>query len=311
MNICFFGVGGVGGYYGTLVTKHVNETGLGKTYFIARGKHKDAILENGLLLKKDGGKEDILVRPYFCSDNVNNLPVFDIVVVSVKGYDLDNTTKELTKITDKNSVILPLLNGADIYERIRRNVRDGFVLPSCLYVGTHIESPGIIFQNGGSGQIFIGKDPQYPEYYPENLMNLFKISGIPITFFEDVNVEIWTKYIFIASFALVTATYGKTIGEAASDENLGVLVKDIMQEIVSIARTLKINLPSDIVDKTFSKAGQFPFETKTSFQRDVELKGRQSEWDLFGGTVIRYAEQFDIPVKNTKDTLSMLLRNLQ
>lgn len=311
MNICFFGVGGVGGYYGTLLTKHVNETCLGKTYFIARGGHKDTISRNGLLLKKDGGREEILVRPYLCSETVDNLPVFDIVVLSVKGYDLDNASKELSKITDKNSVILPLLNGVDIYERVRRNVREGFVLPSCLYVGTHIESPGVIFQNGGSGQIAIGKDPQYPEFYPEILMNMFRNADIPIVFFEDVSSEIWTKYIFIASFALVTATYGKTIGEVACDGNLGALVKDIMQDIVSIAKALKIKFSLDIVEKTFSKASQFPFETKTSFQRDVELKGRQSEWDLFGGTIIRYAEEFDIPVKTTKDTLSRLLRDLK
>jgi hypothetical protein len=41
---------------------------------------------------------------------------------------------------------------------------------------------------------------------------------------------------------LVTATCDKTIGEAASDENPGALVKNIMQEIVLIARTLKIEL---------------------------------------------------------------------
>jgi 2-dehydropantoate 2-reductase len=310
MNICFFGVGGVGGYYGTLLTRYFNETGNGNTYFIARGKHKDAILEKGLLLKKDGGKEGILVKPYFCSDTVNNLPVFDIVVVAVKGYDLESVTKEINKITDNNSIILPLLNGADIYERMREHLRKGYILPSCLYLGTHIESPGVIFQKGGSGQISVGKDPLYPELYPEKLINLFKNAGILIEFFEDVNIEIWTKYIFIASFALVTATYNKTIGEAASDENLGILVKNIMQEIALIAKALKIELPSDIIETSFIKAGQFPFETKTSFQRDVEMKGRQSEWDLFGGTVIRYAERFNIPVHNTKATLEKLLRDL-
>lgn len=311
MNVCFFGVGGVGGFYGALLTKHVNETGSGKTYFVARGKHKDAILKNGLLLKKDGGKEEILVKPYSCSETVDNLPVFDVVVVSVKGYDLDSAARELTKITDKNSIILPLLNGADIYERIRRNIKEGFVLQSCLYLSAHIESPGVIFQTGGGNQILIGKDPQYPEFYPENMINLFSNADIPITFFEDVSNEIWTKYIFIAPFALVTATYGKTLGEVAADENLHAVVKDIMLEVVSIAKALKINLPSDIIEKTFSKAGQFPFETKTSFQRDVEQKGWQSEWDLLGGTIIRYGEKLNIPVQATTDTLNKLLRDMQ
>ncbi len=303
MNICFFGVGGVGGYYGTLLTRYFNETGKGNTYFIARGKHKDAILDKGLLLKKEGGKEEILIKPYFCTDIVNDLPVFDIVVVSVKGYDLDSVTKELNKITDENSIILPLLNGADIYDRMRQHLTKGYILPSCVYLGTHIDSPGVIFQKGGSCKIAIGKDPLFPEFYPDKLINLFKNADILIEYFNDVNVEIWTKYIFIASFALVTATYKKTIGEVANDEKLGIIVKNIMQEIALIANALKIELPSNIVETSFSKADQFPFETKTSFQRDVETKGRQSEWDLFGGTIIRYAERFNLPADNTKETL--------
>ncbi len=310
MNICFYGVGGVGGYYGTLVTKYFNETGKGTTYFIARGKHKNVILEKGLLLKKDGGKQEILIKPNFCSETVNDLPVFDIVVVSVKGYSLESVTKELATITNGNTIILPLLNGADIYERMRQHLKKGYILPACLYLGTHIESPGVIFQKGGSGQISIGKDPLYPDFYPEKLIDLFENAGILIKLFKDVNIEIWTKYIFIASFALVTATYKKTIGEVANDENLSTLVKNIMQEITLIAKALKIELPSDIVETSFSKANQFPFETKTSFQRDVEIKGRQSEWDLFGGTVLRYADRFNIHSNNTKATLDKLMRDL-
>jgi 2-dehydropantoate 2-reductase len=310
MNICFFGVGGVGGYYGTLLTKYCNDTSKDKTYFIARGKHKDAILREGLVLKKEGGKEEIRVKPFFCCDTVDGLPVFDIVVISVKGYDLEGATREVSKITDTNSVILPLLNGADIYERIRQHLKKGYILPACLYLGTHIESPGVIFQNGGSGQICIGKDPWFPGFYPEKLIHLFKNAGILIEYFENVNVEIWGKYMFIAPFALVTATYGKSIGEVAHDENLSVLVKNIMQEIASIAKALKIGLPSDIVETSFAKASQFPFETKTSFQRDVEVKGRQSEWDLFGGTVIRQAERLKLPANHTKATLDRLLQDV-
>jgi 2-dehydropantoate 2-reductase len=310
MNIFFYGVGGVGGYYGTLLAKHVNETGKGKIYFIARGNHKDAIVEKGLLLKKEGGKEEIVVKPHSCTDTVDGLPVCDIVVVAVKSYDLVPVSKAVGKVTDENSVILPLLNGADIYERMQPYLKHGRLLPACLYLGTHIESPGVIFQKGGSGLISVGKDPRHPDFYPETLLNLFRDAGIIIEYFEDVNIPIWTKYIFIASFALVTATYDKTIGEVANDETLSVLVKNIMHEIVSVAQALQVGLPPDIVETSFSKAGQFSIETKTSFQRDVENKGRQSEWDLFGGTVIRYAEKFNLPADNTKQTLDKLLSNL-
>jgi 2-dehydropantoate 2-reductase len=310
MNICFYGVGGVGGYYGALLTRYLNEIGAGNIYFIARGKHKDAILANGLLLKKEGGKEELLIKPDICTDTVDTLPVCEIVVVSVKGYDLQNAITEVANITDENSVILPLLNGADIYDRIRQHLKKGYVLPACLYLGTHIESPGVIFQKGGSGQIVIGRDPLHPSFYPEKLIDLFKNAGMFIEYSENVNTEIWSKYIFIAAYALVTATYNKTIGEVAKDKTLGLLVKNIMREIELIARALKIQLPSDIVETSFAKANQFPLETKTSFQRDVETKGRQSEWDLFGGTILRFADKFNIAADNTKETFDKLMQNL-
>jgi 2-dehydropantoate 2-reductase len=51
-----------------------------------------------------------------------------------------------------------------------------------------------------------------------------------------------------------------------------------------------IPLPSDIVQSSFEIAKQFPFETKTSFQRDVESKGEIHEGDLFGGTIYGMAK---------------------
>lgn len=166
MDVCFFGVGGVGGYYGALLTRYFNETGAGNTYFIARGAHKDAIVEKGLLLKKEGGKEEILIRPHSCTESVEGLPVFDIIVLAVKGYDLDAATKEVGKIADENTIVLPLLNGADIYERMREHLTKGYIMPACLYLGTHIEKSGVIFQEGGSCQISIAKHPSTPGIIP-------------------------------------------------------------------------------------------------------------------------------------------------
>lgn len=309
-NVCFFGVGGVGGYYGALLTRYFEATGRGRTYFIARGAHRDAIVEQGLTLKKNGGKEEINVRPFLCSDSVGGLPFFDIVVMSVKGYDLDAATRAVAGVTNDDSLILPLLNGADIYDRMRRHLDHGYIFPSCLYLGTHIESPGVIFQNGGTGQILMGRDPLHPDLYPGELIDLFRDAGIPMEFFEDVNVEIWKKYIFIAPFALVTAAYGRTIGEVTADPELSRLVRDIMKEVAAVADALGIGLPQDIVERSFLKAGEFPFETKTSFQRDVETKGTRSEWDLLGGTVLRYAEKLGIPAGNTAATLARLLKSM-
>ena len=118
MNICFFGVGGVGGYFGGLAAHYLGKEH--NIYYVARGAHKEAICQNGLMLKKNGGEELLIVKPALCTDNVDDLPICDIVVVSVKSYDLDAVSKLLDGITADHSMVLPLLNGVDIYERIRK-----------------------------------------------------------------------------------------------------------------------------------------------------------------------------------------------
>lgn len=304
MNICLFGVGGVGGYFGSLITRQFRNKH--NIYFVARGAHKEAIVEKGLTLKKMGGNEIINVVPKKCTDNIDEIPICDIIIVSVKGYDLANVSMKIDKITDANTVILPLLNGVDIYDRIREYLSKGIVLQSCVYVGTHIESPGIIYQKGGSCKIAMGKDPRFLYFYPENLLKILRDSNIDYTWEEDVRISIWSKYMFIAAFGLIAAVYEKTLGEIIENVELSEKVKGVMKEINAIALKLDIPLDTNVVESSFQKANQFPFETKTSFQRDVESKGEVNEGDLFAGTLIRYGKNLGITTPNTTDVYNLL-----
>lgn len=63
-------LGGVGGYFGGKIAQRVGETQ--KVYFIARGKHKEAIEKNGLELKI--GNDSQICKPYLVTDDVNEVP---------------------------------------------------------------------------------------------------------------------------------------------------------------------------------------------------------------------------------------------
>ncbi|WP_292462126.1 ketopantoate reductase family protein [Methanolobus sp.] len=309
MKICFFGVGGVGGYIGTIVTEKYKDKH--EIYYIARGQHKDTICKNGLTLKKAGENKIITASPKKCTDTVNDLPVCDIVILSVKIYDLENAIKEISKITNERTIILPLLNGVDIYDRIREHLKTGIVLPSCVYVGTHIENPGIIYQNGGSCKISIGADPESPDFDLEPLFTIFKDARIDFELEENVNISIWSKYMFIAAYGLVTAAFDSTLGEVLGNSEQSQIIKSIMNEIETISRKLHVALDDDIVEKSYLKAMLFPYDTKTSFQRDVESKGRTNEGDLFGGTVIRYGNALGVQTPTTKIIYERLLNKFQ
>jgi 2-dehydropantoate 2-reductase len=198
------------------------------------------------------------------------------------------------------TIIVPLLNGADIYERIRANLDSGIVFPACVYVGTHIQSPGIISQSGGDGRILFGKDPGFPEFEPDNVIRFFEQMRVEFRWNDNPFQAIWTKYIFIAAFGLVTVYTGKTLGETLADAEDKRLIRQIMQEISAIAEKKNIYLPANIVEESIDKANNFPYETKTSYLRDVEAKGRLNEGDLFGGTIIREGESLEVPTPVSK-----------
>lgn len=151
----------------------------------------------------------------------------------------------------------------------------------------------------------------YPDFYPESLLTVLKESKIDFSWEDNVQVSIWSKFMFIAAYGLVTATYQKTLGEILEDSELSQITKSIMIEIEKIAKRLNIPLDSDIVETSFLKGKQFPFETKTSFQRDVESKGKINEADIFGGTIIRYGDELGINVSNTREIQDRLMSKFE
>ena len=309
-SICIYGTGGVGGYYGGLIAEqlHLNSQ-KGEVYFIARGEHLEAIRKNGIQVRTP--ERIIHSTPNKATDNFRDIPQPDLVFLCTKSYDLDAAVASIKENIKEDTVIIPLVNGVDIYQRIRHKLQTTIVLPSCVYLGTHIESPGIISQNGGNGIILSGKDPRYPDYDAENLQQFFDKTGIGFSFQPDPYPAIWEKYIFIASFGLVTACYGRTLGEVMEDGELRSKVLGIVREIVSIAGEKAVSLPADIVERTMNKASNFPYETHTSYQRDVESWPKPNEGDLYGGTIIREGAASFVPTPVTESVYSRILRQIQ
>ncbi len=309
--MCIYGTGGVGGYYGGKIAEAFQRDVLKgrEIYFISRGEHLEAIRKNGIQVRTPD--RIIHSTPNKATDNFRNIPQPDLVLLCTKSYDLDTAVSSIKENIKEDTVIIPLLNGVDIYQRIRRTLHTAIVLPSCVYLGTHIESPGIISQSGGNGVILSGADPRHPDFAAETIQQFFAGTGIGFSFQPDPCPAIWEKYIFIASFGLVTACYGRTLGEVMEDEELRGKVLGIVWEIVSIAGEKAVSLPADIVERTMNKANNFPYETRTSYQRDVESWPKPNEGDLYAGTIIREGAAANIPTPVTEAVYSRILRQLQ
>jgi 2-dehydropantoate 2-reductase len=294
-------VGGVGGYFGGKLahTFSSNPDSSVNIFFVARGKHLEAIKKNGLVLKSPEFGS-MTCRPKLATERISDLPEIDIFLIAVKGYDLAGVAVSIRNQIKENTVLIPLLNGADIQERLRNKIKTGIILPACVYISSYVEEPGIIVHIGKPGKIIFGRDQDHPDTIPNEIFKVFEKSSIDYEWKDDANPAIWEKYIFIASLGLISACYNRTLGEILEEPSLKEEVIGIMNEIYSIVLKKNIRLPDGIVDLSLKKAAMFPRDTQTSLQRDIHQKKGKNELELFGGTIIDLGKKMGIPTPTTK-----------
>jgi len=291
MKIAVVGLGGMGGYFGGKLALKYAGSPEHRVVFIARGEHLAAIRREGLLLKTVEG--DYKVVADLATDNPVEAGVCDLVLFCVKEYDLEAAAAGLVPLLHEKTVVLPVLNGVDIAERLRSILPRGVVLSGCVYISTFIEAPGVVHQVGGTCQLIFGPDDGQAETY-RPLEAFLKAAGIKAELSSEVAVPLWTKYLFVSPMAGVTSLMAKSFGEVMEDEKGRGMVRGLMAEIAALARAKGIPLPADSEESGLSRIARFPYETKSSLQLDYE-KGRRTEVELFIGYVVRTGQTLGVP----------------
>jgi 2-dehydropantoate 2-reductase len=305
-NIVVVGIGGIGGVVGARLALRPSGTGRHLT-FVARGAHLQAIRAGGLRLARPDGSS-VVAHPELATDRLEEAPAPDLAVLCVKSYDLDAVAGRLAAVLAPSTVVLSLLNGADIRERLRARLPIGIVPPACIYVSARRLAPGSVEHVGGACQIHLGPDPEVPGWDGRELRAVLQEAGIPFRWHSDATVAIWVKYMFIAPFALVTAAHGADFGRVLTEPGLEAQVRAVMEEIQRIAEVRGVLLPADIVESTLRTAAGFPPETRTSYQRDIESRAPADEGDLYGGAILRLGSQHGVPTPVSAELAAAIAR---
>ncbi|MEE9361150.1 MAG: 2-dehydropantoate 2-reductase [Cellulophaga sp.] len=292
-HIVIIGLGGVGGYFGFKINQSNETNKLHQISFIARAKTYEVVKEKGLTLLSSEHKNST-TNPDAIYQNISEIENPDLVFICVKEYDLENVCYQLSKVITKETILLPMMNGADIYDRIREIIPNNTILSSCVYVASHIKEKGVVEHKGKAGKLIFGKDPKHIAENIDWVIDLIDNSKIDFEFKENSLIDIWTKFIFIASFGLVTAKYNSSIGAVCSIELQKEEATKIMDEIKLIADRKGIYLQDNIIIKTFEKAATFPPKTPTSLQLDVNSGKEENELELFAGAIIKYGKEMNI-----------------
>ncbi len=289
VKIVVAGIGGVGGYFGGLLAKKYENSDEIKICFLARGEHLTQIRKNGLKVIK--GSTEFVARPALATDMATEIGIADYILICTKGYDLDATLGQLKPCIDENTILLPLLNGVESVERIKKHLSGNTVWEGSVYIVSEIKDAGVIENSGNIQKLSFGLD----NTSNERLLFLEKIlqdAGIDTVLSDKISTLVWEKFIFIAAVGTATSYFDCSIGKIL-DENEDTLLQ-LIEEVTAIAHANKIPVSPDIVANTMNKLKMLAFDTTSSMYRDFKNRKPKTEVETLTGYVVRAGQKFGI-----------------
>ena len=287
--IAVVGAGGVGGYLASLLGQVCTHLTLA-----ARGARRDAILENGLILHS-GEKGELKTRPERVVP-VSEMGEQDYIFICVKNYSLEEVCEEMKDAVTNDTVIVPVMNGVDPGDRIRAMIGKGTVVDSLIYIVAFANDDYSITHQGERADIRIGIKGADREQSRRvgDVSRLLSAAGIAHKTAEDIEREIWRKYILNCAYNVATAYYDNTIGQLRDDPVKAKEYECLISEAYEVAAAKGVNVKPEHRDQMIYRFyHELADGATSSLQRDLRA-GRRGEVETFSGYIVREGRKLGV-----------------
>jgi 2-dehydropantoate 2-reductase len=287
MKIVIYGTGGVGGYFGGRLAQAGEQV-----TFIARGEHLRAIRERGLIVESTKG--NFQIDPASATDQLSEIEPVDVILVTVKAWQVPEIASSLRSIIGANTFVVPLENGVEAADQLSAVLGNERVVGGLCKIISFIAGPGKIKHAGAEPFVAFGELDHRKSERTEKLLEAFQKAGVLAKIPEDIHAAIWEKFLFIASISGIGAVIRAPIGIARSVLEVRQMLQSAMREIFNVAIAKGIHLNESVLEKTMGFVDALPFEGTASMQRDI-AEGKPSELESQNGAVVRFGKEMNIP----------------
>lgn len=286
MKIAIMGAGAVGGYYGALLARAGQDV-----TFIARGKHLQAMQEDGLRVKSYFG--DFHLRSVQATDDPAGVGPVDLILFTVKTYDAVSAAKDMRPMVGAETAVVAMQN-MNMAEQIGEVIGFEHILGSVTYVFSAVQSPGVISQTSDFHRIIFGEFSQEITPRAEAIRDVLETSGATIILSGNIQEALWSKLLLISPMGGVSSVVRVPAGDYRDVPESREMLTNAMKELKSLAQARGVNLDDDIVEQKMQFVDNLEPGAITSMQRDV-LSGRQSEMEELVGMVCEMAAESNVP----------------
>jgi 2-dehydropantoate 2-reductase len=286
VRIVIIGAGGVGGYFGSRLIAAGEDVA-----FIARGSHLEAIRTSGLRIGSPKG--NLHLHDVQVESDVSAVGRADVVLVTVKMYDLESAAASLPPLIGDHTVVITLQNGVDAVDIVKRHVGPAHVAGGVAYIAAVIEEPGLIRHTSMDSLIFGeldgGRSARLTAFE-----GACSRAGFTARVSADIEVDLWAKFVRLSVFSGMTSVTRSPIGVLRDDPELFAMMKAAHQETIAVARARGVRLPETLIDDIIQMVTSLPHQAKASMLEDLE-RGKRLELPWLSGAVVRLGKEAGVP----------------
>lgn len=291
MKILIMGSGGVGGYYGGRLAQAGRDV-----TFVARGGHLKALQSQGLRIISPEG--DIHLPHIQAVSRPEEAGKVDLVLVSVKTYDLEEAAHSLLPVIGPDTTVIPFLNGVDAAERLGAVLGLKRMMGGVVRISAFIDEPGVIKHVGmnapTAGELAGGTSTR-----GDAVIEALTVPGFPIQYNPDIFTEIWLKFLMLHAIAGAACLTRQTWGPISSDPDSMAIVDGLMEEGFALAQKLGANIAKENLAQIRKSLQGFPSDAKPSMLLDLE-RGKKLEVESLNGKAVALGKALNIPVPFNK-----------
>lgn len=281
------GAGGTGGPMGAYLAKADKDV-----TFIVRGENLRVMKEKGLKVLRP--EDEFTVTNFKACEfkDYNDTP--DVIFVCVKAYSLDVILPDIKRVAGPNTIIIPILNGFGIGEKIQKSIPGSLVTDGCTYVAAELKEPGVIQMNGGIFRVIFGvrDKADYRDELKEIEKELNEADIIGI-YSENIVRDVLVKFSYVSPAGACGLYLNVAAGDMQKPGESRDLFAGLIAEVSEIGNAMGIEFEEDLVERNLKIMDSLVPTATTSMQRDV-MAGKSSEMDSLVYEVVRLADKYGV-----------------
>ena len=302
--IVVLGAGAVGCFFGGVLARAGKDVLL-----IARDNHVQAIKKNGLFMECQTFQEHVTIE---ASSRIEDIASADLILCCVKSPDTERAIREIKALIKSDTLILSLQNGVDNAERISQVVPNK-VISAVVYVAAGMGGDGHV-KHFGRGELIIGVANQAESISSElqEICEIFLSANIPCAVSNNIQRELWLKFLVNCSYNGISAIGQITYGEMAQQENTWQLINDLTTEFLLVAHHENIDISEDEAQRVNEQIAKTMAGQRSSTAQDL-LRHKPTEIDYLNGLIVRKAKEHGLKVPNHQAiyTLVKMIEQMQ